>query len=61
MRANIYRQDTLSGAHIVKIECWKRVLDEYGLNTEEVWSNIINHDGSVQHLGSTSSRNPGRI
>ena len=50
MRANIYRQDTLSGAHIIKNRMLERVLDEYGLNTEEVWSNIINHDGSVQHL-----------
>lgn len=52
MRANIYRQDTLSGAHIIKNRMLEKVLDEYGLNKEEVWIDIINHDGSVQHIES---------
>jgi ribonucleoside-diphosphate reductase alpha chain len=28
----------------------ERVLDEKGKNTEEVWSSILDHNGSVQHL-----------
>jgi ribonucleoside-diphosphate reductase alpha chain len=51
MRANIYRQDTLSGAHIIKNRQLVRVLQEYGLDTDEVWTDIITHDGSVQHIG----------
>ncbi len=50
MRANIYRQDTLSGAHIIKNRMLESVLEEYGLNKESVWTDIINHDGSVQHI-----------
>lgn len=49
-RANVYRQDTLSGAHIIKNRYLEAKLQEYGLNTDEVWTDIINHDGSVQHL-----------
>lgn len=50
IRANIYRQDTLSGAHIIKNKMLIPVLEEYGLNTDEVWTSITAHDGSVQHL-----------
>ena len=48
-RANVFRQDTISGAHIVKNRFLKRVLAELGLDTDEVWSDLIAHDGSVQH------------
>ena len=41
--------DTISGAHIVKNRFLKRVLVELGLDTDEVWSDLIAHDGSVQH------------
>ena len=44
-----FRQDTISGAHIVKNRFLKRVLAELGLDTDEVWSDLIAHDGSVQH------------
>ena len=50
IRANIYRQDTLSGAHIIKNKMLIPVLEEYGLNSDEVWTSITAHDGSVQHL-----------
>ena len=50
IRANIYRQDTLSGAHIIKNKMLIPVLEEYGLNTDEVWTRITAQDGSVQHL-----------
>ena len=48
-RANIYRQDTISGAYIVKNRFLKAELAKRGLDTDEVWADIIAHDGSVQH------------
>lgn len=50
MRANIYRQDTLSGAHIIKNRQLEKVLREYGMDNDDVWTDIITHDGSVQHI-----------
>lgn len=50
LRANIYRQDTLSGAHTIKNRMIEPVLEQYGLNNEEVWTDIIAHDGSIAHL-----------
>jgi ribonucleoside-diphosphate reductase alpha chain len=49
-RANVFRQDTLSGAYVTKNKYLKQVLNEYGMDTDEVWSSIIGNDGSVQHL-----------
>lgn len=48
-RANIYRQDTISGAYIVKNRFLKTELAKRGLDTDDVWADIIAHDGSVQH------------
>ena len=48
-RANIYRQDTISGAYIMKNRFLKAKLAELGLDTEEVWADLIAHDGSIQH------------
>lgn len=60
LRANAYRQDTLSGSSLNKNK-WldaiiKGLVDEKGnvgnskLDYNEVWSSIIANDGSVQHL-----------
>jgi ribonucleoside-diphosphate reductase alpha chain len=60
-RANAYRQDTLSGAHLNKNKWLDRVIQkhlQYGdenasISTDEydeIWSSIIANDGSVQHL-----------
>lgn len=49
-RANVYRQDTISGAHIVKNRYLTKVLEERGMNNDDVWADIIAHDGSVQHM-----------
>lgn len=49
-RANVFRQDTLSGAYVTKNKELAKQLDKLGLNTDEVWSSIIANDGSVQHL-----------
>jgi ribonucleoside-diphosphate reductase alpha chain len=53
-RANVFRQDTLSGAHVYKNRFLQKVLEEkceeLKLDINDVWSSIIAHDGSVQHL-----------
>tara|TARA_A100000164_G_C21914399_1_gene777445 strand:+ start:309 stop:2081 length:1773 start_codon:yes stop_codon:yes gene_type:complete len=49
-RANVYRQDTMSGAYVHKNKFLTAQLDKLGMNTDEVWSSIIANDGSVQHL-----------
>jgi ribonucleoside-diphosphate reductase alpha chain len=57
-RANAYRQDTLSGAHLNKNKYLDKLIREK-LNLQEgmdsgtyadIWSSIIANDGSVQHL-----------
>lgn len=48
-RANIYRQDTISGAYIVKNRFLKAELAKRSLDTDEVWADLIAHDGSVAH------------
>jgi len=54
-RANVYRQDTLSGASINKNKYLDKLIKKYvkdnsKLNYDEIWSSIIMNDGSVQHL-----------
>lgn len=49
-RANVYRQDTISGAHIVKNRYLVQALEELEMNTDDVWADIIAHDGSIQHI-----------
>lgn len=53
MRANAYRQDTLSGAHLNKNKYLDHIIRARCIDDEQynkVWSNIISNDGSVQHL-----------
>ena len=55
-RANAYRQDTLSGAHLNKNKYLDVLIQtkiesgEIKQDYDEVWSSIIANDGSVQHL-----------
>ena len=54
-RANAYRQDTLSGAHLNKNKFLDKIIqekcdDDKSLDYQEIWSSIIANDGSVQHL-----------
>lgn len=54
-RANAYRQDTLSGAHLNKNKWLDNIIRKQSELHEEgwyedVWSSIIATDGSVQHL-----------
>ena len=49
-RANVFRQDTLSGAFVYKNRFLKKKLAELGLDHDAIWASIISNDGSVQHL-----------
>jgi len=49
-RANAYTQKTKSGTSLVKNEYLEHTLDELGMNTDEVWKDIMTNQGSVQHL-----------
>ena len=52
-RANAYRQDTLSGAHLNKNKWLEQLFKSKNIVEEEladIWSSIIANDGSVQHL-----------
>jgi len=54
-RANAYRQDTLSGAHLNKNRFLDEIIQKHSeLHpdgwADEVWRSIIANDGSVQHL-----------
>jgi ribonucleotide reductase alpha subunit len=51
LRANAFRQDTMSGAYFHRNHQLAALLKTKQLkDIEEVWSSIIAHDGSVQHL-----------
>jgi ribonucleoside-diphosphate reductase alpha chain len=47
---NAYLQKTLSGSFLVKNKYLERILEAKGMNTPEVWQEIIATKGSVQHL-----------
>lgn len=49
-RANVFRQDTLSGAFVYRNRFLSKELQSLGMDTDEVWASIISNDGSVQHL-----------
>ncbi|MDI1280540.1 ribonucleoside-diphosphate reductase subunit alpha [Brevundimonas sp.] len=48
--ANIYTHKTLSGSFAVKNPYLEKILGEKGLDTDAIWSSILEHEGSVQHL-----------
>lgn len=48
--ANTFTQKTLTGSFIVKNKHLKKLLESLGKDTEDVWSSIMNHEGSVQHF-----------
>tara|TARA_R100000656_G_scaffold25809_1_gene22799 strand:- start:220 stop:2100 length:1881 start_codon:yes stop_codon:yes gene_type:complete len=49
-RANVFTHKTLSGSYKVKNKFLEKLLRSKKMNTEEVWKDIVAHDGSVQHL-----------
>jgi ribonucleoside-diphosphate reductase alpha chain len=48
--ANAYTHKTLSGSHLVRNKALELVLEAKGRNTDDIWSDITTHEGSVQHL-----------
>jgi ribonucleoside-diphosphate reductase alpha chain len=50
-RANVFRQDTLSGAFVYRNRFLSERLAELGMDDDDTWASIIANDGSVQHLG----------
>ncbi len=50
MAANCFTQKTLAGTFKVKNKVLEELLEEKGMNDDEVWSSIITNQGSVQHL-----------
>ena len=49
-RANVFRQDTLSGAYVYRNRFLAKRLAELGMDDDDTWASIIANDGSVQHL-----------
>jgi len=48
--ANSFTHKTLSGSFTVRSKALKKLLAEKGKDTDETWSSITSHEGSVQHL-----------
>lgn len=48
--ANSYTHKTLSGSFTVRNKYLAQVLERYGRNDDDTWSDISTHEGSVQHL-----------
>ncbi len=49
-RANVFRQDTLSGAFVYKNRFLKAELAALDMDNDDTWASIISNEGSVQHL-----------
>jgi ribonucleoside-diphosphate reductase alpha chain len=47
---NYYTHKTLSGSFAVKNPYLVKVLGDKGLNDDDTWNSILEHEGSVQHL-----------
>lgn len=48
--ANAFTQKTLSGSFQVRNKYLKALLAQKGMDTDEIWSSVTTHEGSVQHL-----------
>jgi ribonucleoside-diphosphate reductase alpha chain len=48
--ANAYTQKTLAGSLSIRNKFLKNLLEKYNKDDDETWSDIIIHEGSVQHL-----------
>lgn len=48
--SNAYTHKTLSGSFFLRNPFLEKCLAEKGANTEEIWSSIMQKEGSVQHL-----------
>lgn len=54
--ANAYTHRTLSGSFLVKNSELVKVLEKYGKNTDEIWTNILVNEGSVAGLDFLSEK-----
>lgn len=55
IRANAYRQDTMSGSylnknHVLDNLIKEKIVNNPALNYDDIWLDIISNDGSVQHM-----------
>jgi len=50
LKANAYTHRTRAGSFLVKNVYLEQILEDMGMNTSEVWTNIITNEGSIQHL-----------
>ncbi len=48
--ANVYTHKTLSGSFTVKNVHLEKVLEAKGENSDDIWTSILEHEGSIQHL-----------
>jgi len=48
--ANVYTHKTLSGSFTVKNQHLEALLESKGLNKDAIWTSILEHEGSVQHM-----------
>lgn len=48
--ANTFTQKTLTGSFNVKNKHLREILKKYEQDTDDTWSSIMSHEGSVQHL-----------
>ncbi len=48
--ANTFTQKTLTGSFNVRNKHLKKLLAEKGHDTDDIWTSIMTHEGSIQHL-----------
>ncbi len=48
--ANAFTHKTLSGSFPVRNKFLEELLEERGMNTDDIWSSIFTNEGSIQHL-----------
>lgn len=48
--SNAYTQKSRAGIFLVKNKYLEPVLQQYGINNEAIWKDIIDNNGSVQHI-----------
>lgn len=53
--SNAYTHKTLNGSFPVRNKHLQTLLEKKGLNTEDIWTSITQHEGSVQHLPQLSA------
>lgn len=56
LASNYYTKDLAKGKFTYKNPYLKRILEDNNADTYEVWNSILEHGGSVQHLGVLSSK-----